>query len=479
MKKIVALLVAAGVIGWPAATWFYGQRAQASAEQMSAAVTQSVPYISVVSSEYNKGFLNSTQTIRLRPAFPGLADDKLPELVIENKIQHGPFPGFAGIGSARITHNVVWPPEVKAQLTKLWGQAEPLAIVTHMGLGGGGATTFKSPAATGKFDATNVVFQGLDGVMNFTSGFQKIDYTITLPGATLDDGASKAVVGRIASNGAHTKLVGTEKLYIGKQQSSIASLDVMSNGQAAATVKQIDYVVDTTSPEANFVNATGKLTGASLKFGATDMGTLDYTYSMSKLHAPTVEALTKSIQIEMEKLGKAPAGGKPATDPNAAMLNAFKQHLPELSKHVPKFNIDKLRIGTAADFAQLDLAMFLKPIAAAELDNPMSIIPKIDASMNIELSNSMLAMLSGQAGARMAGQADPAMLAQLPPESRAQAEAQMKAQAKELVDQQLDTLVQQGYVIRGVGKVSAQIALKEGKLTVNGKQVGQGLLGAK
>jgi hypothetical protein len=40
-------------------------------------------------------------------------------------------------------------------------------------------------------------------------------------------------------------------------------------------------------------------------------------------------------------------------------------------------------------------------------------------------------------------------------------------------------LVQQGYVIRGVGKVSAQIALKEGKLTVNGKQVGQGVLSAK
>jgi uncharacterized protein YdgA (DUF945 family) len=484
MKKIVALLFAAGVIAWPAATWFYGQRAQASAEQMSAALTQSVPYVSVVSSEYNKGFLNSTQTIRLRPALPGIADDKLPELVIENKIEHGPFPGFAGVGAARITHNVVWPTEVKAQLAKLWGQNEPLSMVTQMGLGGGGNTTFKSPPATGKFDATNVAFQGLDGVMNFNSGFQKIDYTMTLPGATIDDGASKAVIGRIASNGAHTKLAGTEKLYIGKQQTSMAGLDVASKGQPAVNVKQIDYVVDTTSPEANFVSATGKLTGASMKFGATDMGALDYSYSMSKLHAPTVEALTKSIQVEMEKMGKAAANkdaakGASATDPNAAMMNAFKQHLPELSKHVPKFNIERMRLGTAADYAQLDLAMFLKPILATELDNAMAIIPKIDASMNIELSDSILALLAGQAGARMANQGDAAMLAQLPPEGRTQAEAQMKAQTKAMIDQQLNAMVQQGYVIRGVGKVSAQIALKEGKLTVNGKQVGQGLLPTK
>jgi uncharacterized protein YdgA (DUF945 family) len=485
MKKIVALLVAAGLIAWPAATWFYGGRAQSNAEQMSAAITQSIPYISVVSSDYNKGFLNSTQTIRLRPAFPGFANEKLPELVIENKIEHGPFPGFSGVGAARITHNVVWPPEVKAQLTKLWGQAEPLAIVTQMGLGGGGSTTFKSPPATGKFDDVNVAFQGLDGVMNFNSGFQKIDYNIALPGASLDDANSKAVLGRIASSGAHTKLAGTEKLYIGKQQMSMAGLDVSTKGQPAANVKQIDYVVETTSPEANFVNATGKLTGASLRFGATDMGTLDYSYSMSKLHAPTVEALTKSIQVEMEKLGKAVAskdatkGTSAAADPNAAMLNALKLHLPELSKHVPKFNIDKMRIGTATHYAQLDAAMFLKPVAAAELDNPMSIIPKIDASMNIELSDSILAMLAGQAGERMAGQTDPAMLAQLPPEARVQAEAQMKDQAKAMVDQQIDAMVQQGYVIRGVGKVSSQIALKEGKLTVNGKQVGQGLLPTK
>jgi uncharacterized protein YdgA (DUF945 family) len=155
-----------------------------------------------------------------------------------------------------------------------------------------------------------------------------------------------------------------------------------------------------------------------------------------------------------------------------------KQHLPELSKHVPRFNLEALRIGTEKDYAQMNGSMFLKPVTAQEIENPMMILPKIDASLNIELSESIVQLLAGQAGQRMMGnQAE--MMATLPPEQRAQMEIQMREQSMMMVDEQLSGLVQQGYLVRGVGKVSAQIALKEGQLTVNGKPVGQGLLPGK
>jgi uncharacterized protein YdgA (DUF945 family) len=484
MKKIIAVLVAAGVIGFPAATWFYGSRAQASAEQFSSAITQAVPYISVASNEYSKGFLNSTQTIRLRPSLPAVGDKAWPEIVIENKIDHGPFPGFKGVGAARITHNIVWPAEVKAELAKLWGQQEPLTMVTQMGLGGGGSTTFSSPAANAKIDKANVAFKGLNGVMNFTSGFANIDYTLEAPGATIEDAENKLVIGKIGSSGTHAKLAGTEKIYTGKQTATFESLDMVAKGQPAATIKNVAYVVDTSAPETNLLSATGKLTGASLKFANFDLGALDYSYSLSKLHAPSVEAITKAIQAEVNKVAdSAAAGGSKnaaavAKGSNDAMMNAIKQHLPELSKHVPKFNIDKIRVGNAKDYAQLDGSMFLKPVSAQEAANPMTIIPKIDASINVELSDSWLSLIAAQGTQRMMGDQS-AMLAQLPPEQRAQAEAQSAAQAKFMIDQQLGALVEQGYIVRGVGKVSAQIALKEGKLTVNGKPVGQGLLPSK
>jgi uncharacterized protein YdgA (DUF945 family) len=474
MKKIIALLVAAGVVAaWPAATWFYGKRAQASAEQFANAITQAVPYVSVTSSEYNKGFLNSTQTLRLSPALPLPGDKKLPEIVIENKIEHGPFPGFQGVGAARITHQVVWPPEVKAELAKLWGQQEPLSMVTQMTFAGGGTTTFKSPAATAKIEKANIAFQGLDGVMNFTAGFAKIDYNLAIPGATLEDGENKFVLGKIASSGVHTKLAGTEKIYTGKQTTVFDAMDFVAKGQPAATIKNVNYTAETTAPEPNLLSANGKFTGASLKFADFDMGSLDYTFSMSKLHAPSVEALTNAMQAEMTK---AVSGDpKAAQASNAAMINALKQHLPELSKHVPRINIDNMRMGTAKDYAQLNGSMMLKPVSAQEAANPMTIIPKIDASINIELSDSLLQLLAGQASQRMMSGQE-AALEQVPTEQRSQMQLQMQEQAKMMVDEQVGQLVQQGYIIRGVGKVSAQLALKEGKLTVNGKEIGQGLL---
>jgi Bacterial protein of unknown function (DUF945) len=120
----------------------------------------------------------------------------------------------------------------------------------------------------------------------------------------------------------------------------------------------------------------------------------------------------------------------------------------------------------------------LLPVAATDLDNPMSLIPKLDASLNIELSDSFLTLLTGTAASRMGGAPDPASLAQLPPELRASAEAQQAQQAlqaKQMVDAQLEGAIAQGYLIRGVGKVSAQLTLKGGQLLVNGRAVGPNL----
>jgi uncharacterized protein YdgA (DUF945 family) len=481
MKKIVAILVGAGILlGWPAATWLYGNRAQASAEQLATAITQAVPYITVSNNEYQKGFLTSTQLITLRPVFAGIGGKPLPELKIKNTIEHGPFPGFSSVGAARIKHEIVWPEAAKTEIAKLWGQQEPLTANTQMSLGGGGKTTFKSPAATAKIEKANVAFQGLDGVMNFSGGFNQIDYTLSMPGLVVDDAEAKLALGKVSSSGAHSKVAGTEKIYIGKQTMSLASIDVTAKGQSPLVVGAIDYIAETSLPEPNLLSGSGKFTGKSVKYGTNDLGAVEYSFSMSKLHAPTLELLAKEFQAEINKLTAASTQSKPleVSPSDNAMLKTMQKHLPALSKHVPKFNLESLRVGNAKDYVQMNGMAFLKPLTEAEAGNPLAILPKLDASLNIEISESVVQLAAGQASARMLGDQSDAMAA-LPPEQRAQMETQMREQSKFMVDQQIDQFVQQGYIVRGVGKVSAQIALKEGKLTVNGKPLGPGLLPSK
>jgi uncharacterized protein YdgA (DUF945 family) len=499
VKKLLAILVGLGVVGYPAATLYFGAQAGKQAQQLTDALSQTVPYVTVASSDYKNGFLSSTQTIKLRPALPGLDAKPEHEITIQNVIEHGPFPGLTSVGAARITHNVIWPADVKAQLAKVWGEKAPLTMVTHMSIGGGGTTTFTSPAANGKADQGTFAFQGLDGAMNFNPGFEKIDYTVSSPGFTASgDNKEKLTIGKIAINGAQTKLAGTERLYVGKQVMSIGGFDVAAEGKPGLSIKQIDYSADTESKEANFVNGSGKLLGSGLKFDNTDWGELEYAFSMQKIHAPSLEGLTKSLQAGMQKAAAAAqppgaagaagatgaTGGAAGSAPSAlagvaatndAMLAAFKQHLPELSKHAPTFTLEKLRFGNAKDFAQLNATVRLLPIVAADLDNPMAMIPKVDAAMNVELSESFVGLLAGTAASRMG--ADPQMAAaQMTPELKAQMKTQMEAQTKQMVDTQLGALVQEGYIARTGGKVTAQITLKGGQLLVNGKPVGAGLL---
>ncbi len=473
MKKIIAILVAAGVIGVPAATWHFGNQAEASAQGFANIFSRAAPYITVSGTEYKKGFFSSTQTIRLRGSLPGVTEKTSDEIIIENVIDHGPLPGFSGVGAARITHNIVWPVKLKAELAKVWGDKAPLSAVTRMSIGGGGSTTFSSPAANGKNEELTYAFQGLNGVMNFNSGFEKFDYTIASDGAVFTDKkGDKVTIGKLAGNGDQTKMTGTENIYLGKQLVNFAGMDATKGGKPAFSLKQAAYNTESASTEANFVNVSAKLTGTAFSVEGTDVGDLEYSLSMQKLHAPSLDALNKSMQSELTKLTAQGAGtANKAVDPSAAFLNAFKLHLPEISKHSPLINIEKMRVGNAKDYGQLNATVRLMPMLAADFDNPMALLPKVDAAMNIELSESAVALLAGKASGAMG--MDPAMAAQMTPQQK----AQMDAQTKAMVDQQLAGAVQQGYIVRSGGKITAQITLKQGALMVNGKPIGGGMFG--
>ncbi|TAG04428.1 MAG: DUF945 domain-containing protein [Betaproteobacteria bacterium] len=491
VKKLIALLVAAGVIGFPASTWYFGRQAQAMSTQLTSTVTAAIPYVSVVSNDYQKGFFKSTQTLKLRPALPGFDAKPEHEISVVNVIEHGPLPGFKGVGAARITHSVVLPPEAQKAVAAVYGQQSPINAVTVMNIAGGGTTTLSSPKVSGKTPEGTFAFQGLDGVVKFSSGMQSFNYSVSAPGLEYSDAKQgKLTLGALAMTGAQTKVAGTEQLYVGKQESTVTGVDVINAGKPTLSMKQIRYAVDSSNAEKDFMNGSGKLNAASIKAGELDLGTFDYEFSMQKLHVASLDALSKSIQATVSKASAdaansagstaKPGGVNPmqsAMGMNNDMLAALKQHLPELSKHQPSFTLDKLRIGTDKDLAMASASVRLLPIAATDLDNPMALIPKLDASLNVELSDSFLNLLAGTAASRIGGGAmdNAAVQGQMTPEMQAAFEAQkaqQAAQTKQMVDAQLQGAVAEGYIIRGVGKVSAQLTLKAGQLLVNGRPMG-------
>jgi uncharacterized protein YdgA (DUF945 family) len=474
-KKIGYPLLGA-VVAFPLSTLYLGERAKAQSADFGADIVAAVPYLSVTGSEYKRGFFTSTQTTKLKL---DIVKDEPGELVVENVIQHGPLPGFSSIGAARITHNIIWPPAAAQEIAKVWGDRAPVSAVTTMNLLGGGTTRVRSPEFKSNIGGTPVNFQGAEATVNFTSGYEKLDYTLSAPGLSVQAGAKDGFeFEKITASGSAAKLAGTKRTYVGTQNANIASLQATGASAPLFAMKQIVYTSETSSPEPNFVSGSGKFVGNDFRVGKNDLGKMEYAFSMEKLHAPSLEALLKSFESAMKADAtktKTNAGSPAETaeklseQSNVALLNALKQHAPELSKHQPIFKLDKFRMGTDKDFLLITGSAKVLPLTAAQIEEPAQMLSKVDGGLNMEVSDGFLEMIANGVAGAMSGQ----QAGQGGPGNQLAGQAQIEAsQAKQMVAAQIEGAAQAGYVVKAPGKVTTQISLKGGQVLVNGKPIG-------
>jgi uncharacterized protein YdgA (DUF945 family) len=474
-KKVVgiAAFFAASLLAWGGGTWFYGQRAQSGSHQLPKQFAAAAPYLAMTSNTYDAGFLKSTQTVKFKLQIPLLEELSEGEFTLQNVIEHGPFPGFAGIGAARITHNMIYPPRAEKFIKDLWGDKAPFTSVTHMGLGGGGTSSFSSPAfsKTLKDDGEDitVAFKGLDGKVDFTSGYKSLDYAFG--GAGLDFvGADKNNIklGALSFTGKQNKLDGSETIYLGTQKFNIAGVEAIADGKPLFTLQKIDYNVDMKSAEKDFLDMSAQVLASGLKAVDTDFGNVEYSLSAKRLHVPSLEKFSNALKAQAVAAQTSTAPGAKTAGNYKAINDQFtqaaKDAIPEFTKHNPSVVIDRIRVGTDKAFAQITGKANSQPLVAVELDNPKVVIAKITAVANVEISDDFLATVKSLIWRQM--QADPSFK-DMPPELK----KDMEKQANEGVDQQLAMVVQQGYLKREAGKHTLQFTLDKSKAELNGKPV--------
>ncbi len=466
----IAALLGALVIGWGGGTWFYGQRAKSQSDEFAKQLVSAMPIFTVTSNNYEPGFLKSTQTVKLKSNLPLL--DDAGEFTIQNVIEHGPIPGFSGVGAARITHNITYPPAAQAFIKDMWGDKTPLSATTVMGLGGGGTTTIASPAFsktfTEKDNAGTVAFKGLDGKINFAAGGKSIDYTFSGPGLDMTTPTKDNFkFGALSMTGKQDKLDGTESLYVGPQKFTIAGVEGVSEGKPSFTVQKVDYDADVKSAEQNFVDIGARMVASGLKAMDTDFGNVEYVLSAKRLHAPSVDKMnsafkTQTATMKNNKDEKNPAAAMKAVDDT--LVKVLKEIVPEITKHNPTLTIDRIRVGTDKAFAMINATLKSEPLLAQDLAADKPPLGKFDLVANAEITDEFLAVAKSLALRQM--QAQPSFK-DMPPDMK----KEIEKQAGEGIDQQLAQLVQQGFLKREAGKHTAQFTLKKAQAQLNGKAI--------
>jgi uncharacterized protein YdgA (DUF945 family) len=457
-----AVVVAGAYAG---ATYHHSSKAEASALNWSQRLSQASPFLKVASSDYQRGFLRSTQniTIELAPV-PGVGG-KIPSVTLRNVIYHGPLPGFSSLGIARIDHSLVFDEATAKELAKVFGDVPPLTAVTTVNLAGEGSTELKGAPANYKSDEGGIAWQGLTGTMRFAKDMSSYSAEITAPGMLVSgkDGGSVSLKA-LSLKMNQARMANTENLYLGTTSMGIEALSLVKNGKPEFDMRNVAMSSDVSSKIPEFVDVVGRIAAGEVRstaFSATDA---EYAFSATHLHAQSLDKLSKAMQDAQQAAmakGAQGAPGPAAQIVQSAMMQAMATHGLALLQRDPVFAIDRIGFVSKEGETKISGSARLVGVGEADMQNPLNLIAKVQADATIKVSEAIV-------GSLMAGAPLQAMKAQ-GREPSAEEIAQMTAQTRLVFEQKLAELVEKGYVVRENGILSSKLAFKDGQFMVNDK----------
>ncbi|ANE43754.1 YdgA family protein [Deinococcus puniceus] len=428
------------------ATAYTGTRTQDITEQAVQGMVTALDasgVASVENSKYQRGFTTSTQTMTV--VLGNGEDGEQPvRLLVTNRIQHGPLPGFKSVGQALIDTEVRFEDAaLQARMTEALGGKQP-TLRTVVGLGGTSTTDLNIPAGTLTEAGDTVNWQPLTAQSSVSGLTSRLN--LNWPGLTVA-GETAATLGKIAVTSDITRRSKDDLLGVGKTSATLDSLTI-AGGAAPVTVKNMR------------LGSEGRLNG-----GAHYDGTLTYDIGQIEGAGQTF----KDVQVHLaarhlavaplQRLGKlvndlqAAQRGKttPTPDLTPAQEQQIQADLLALLKEDPRLVIDRLSVGTDSGPVVLTGQVNLtglgqlsgEELAALE-QMPMLALSRVDAQAKVQASEPALKGLVETFGSDS-------------PFSDPQA---------------IQQLVDAGLVTRTGTTLTADLRFKDGASTLNGQSLG-------
>lgn len=482
MKKsgLIAAIAVPVVLAYPVASWVLGKQVETTlAEQYKQ--LESIPYVKVIDRKYERGVFASSEVVTFEvmgdmfrsiekaqkdaaaadPEAAKTAPAPLEPLrfTLRSEIKHGPAPGMAAFAAAIADSELVLDGKMQQEIAKLIGDKKPLTAHTVYRFDGGGTSDVASPAFAATFpgeqpDTVNrLSWEGFRATVDFTRNLQSYTMTGDAPKLEVLDGKGvSAVMSGLRFEGEQKRIFDDEPLlYSGTQRFTVAQVSITDKNAREAPVlfKQVAY--DIALPvNGEFIDMVAKMGAEGVQIGEQNYGPAHCDLSLKHLHARTTAKLYRAmLQTYADPAALAAAG-----DPARALAPLSEPGL-ELLKHNPEFRLDRLSFRTAQGEAAVSASAKLKDARPEDLANPMMLMAKLEASIDLALPEVLLDNMSGGAMYAASEEAKP--------------DPEMAAMQEQMIEQQLAGFAEQGYITRANGLVRSKIEFRDGQLTVNGK----------
>jgi len=228
---------------------------------------------------------------------------------------------------------------------------------------------------------------------------------------------------------------------------------------------------DASSKDGEFMEFVARMAAAELTAGDFAATKLAYDFSGKHWHAQSLENFIKSMQAAQGSLAAASGKGK-APDPAAAaaaiapVMKVFSTEGLAFLQKDPVLGIDRVAFTTPDGEVQLNATARFAGVTAADMQNPMGLIAKIQADGSAKVPEVLIAnYLAGAQISAMKSQGR---------EATPEEQEQVKAQSRAAIEPKIAELALQGFLTRENGILSAKASFKGGQLMVNDKPFGPG-----
>jgi uncharacterized protein YdgA (DUF945 family) len=486
----VALVAVAGggVVGF--AAWSGGKVA-GELQAQTAALAAPFPGIKVVENSVSKGLFSSVHTVTLdigctpaaeapalQPAVDGAPAGKPLQITWRDHVRHGPLPGGKGLGLATIDTEIVLPPEVAAQLARLFGDKPVVQVHTALGFGGTYVSELTSPpfkyAEAGKGDihwqgATATVRGSLTGGLGAGGS-----YSFEAPGLSVNFASEQANgtlrVGRIALQGEVSPQPDASLLL--SPGRGTGGIDSITFALAPAGGKVVDVRF-----EKLVFDSEAKVDGQGLWSAVSKMGMtgrvddfaieqIDMQVSLNRLHGATYQQLINRAM--QSSFGCHKPGDEAAMREAAALAADMQKGFTTLLMHNPEYGLDRLAVRLGGKTAELSYRLGTKGVTEADAALPLPALlgTKGYGAATFKVEDGWIEQVVTKVVAtKAAAEGVPA--------------DETVAQTMAMINATLDDLVAKGYVAREGKAVVSKAAFEGGLLKVNDQplQVPMGMIG--
>ncbi|XXQ68429.1 YdgA family protein [Neisseriaceae bacterium B1] len=497
MKKIaatgVAIIAVAGIFG--ATPYYLGGKAKESLDVQHRALADTF-YFDVVSRDYQRGWLSSTETtvLRFHPAILAKLDKQLPEnikslfnkpITMVNHVNHGLFANGIKPARAVVETEFQYDPEVQKTLARFFGDQVPVSARNVIKLDGSGDLAVKMSAFDyEELSGIKINWGGMNADVNYENGLASYATHIVMPSLKLQladqgslnaEGVDISMQSRDGKNditlgSSHTKIARFDMAWSKDIAYDIRLNDLVNmvtdlqigafiNPTGSVTPNKIalhnlSYQTQTDETSDNFINSEGTFAFDKLQYGDDAYGPLKINIAAEHLDSKALAALKQRwAQIATTQQSDNEAAQKLA-------LDAVRNEGAGVFTNNPVFKIKAFDFTMPTGYIKVNGDFTFNGLQAADLNDFAAMVKKTRADINFDISQSLLEAFAVTQARSLFTVEDP---------NSAQEQQEISDTIKMLTNDTINTMTADGYLKKDNGAVQTRLVLENNRISLNGK----------